>query len=392
MKIVIAPDSFKESLSAYEACQAIERGFKSILPNAIYQKFPMADGGEGTVESLVSATGGVIIETYVTGPLGEKVLAFYGMLGDGKTAVIEMAASSGLHLVPVDKRNPMCTTTRGLGELMMAALDQGATRIIIGLGGSSTNDGGAGMIQALGGRLLSKEGNDISPGGGGLSELVSFDLSTLEPRLKDVKIEVACDVDNPLTGQNGASAVYGPQKGATSEMVVELDENLTYFANVYETYLNKTFRNVPGAGAAGGLGAGLMAFLSAELKSGVEIVLETLRFDDHLKDADLVITGEGRIDAQTINGKTPIGVAKAAKKYGIPVIALCGGYTEDSKVVHGHGIDGLFTIVPGVVTLQKAMTNTAFYMEQTARNIATIIQLGAQVRNAETTRDLMIEW
>ncbi|MGM0903496.1 MAG: glycerate kinase [Bacillota bacterium] len=375
MKIVIAPDSFKESLSASEACQAIESGFREVLPNAVYQKLPMADGGEGTVQSLVSATGGTTVETYVTGPLGEKVLAFYGMLGNGQTAVIEMAASSGLHLVPAEERNPLLTTTRGLGELIKSALDQGTTHLIIGLGGSSTNDGGAGMIQALGGRLLDESGEEITPGGGGLSKLTSIDLSNVDPRLKSVKIEVACDVDNPLIGPNGASAVYGPQKGATPEMIQELDENLTHFANVYEALLKKSYRNHPGAGAAGGLGAGLMAFLAAELKSGVEIILEAVHFEDHIKDTDLVITGEGRIDAQTIYGKTPIGVAKAAKKYDIPVIALCGSYTEDSKIVHNHGIDALFTIVPGVVTLPEAMNHAALYMQQTARNIAAMIKM-----------------
>ncbi|MBY0098385.1 glycerate kinase [Mesobacillus maritimus] len=375
MKIVIAPDSFKESLSAYEACQAIERGFREIIPNAVYEKIPMADGGEGTVQSLVNATGGTILETYVTGPLGEQVLAFYGLLGDGKTAVIEMAASSGLHLVPMDQRNPLLTTTRGLGELISAALDQGATSLIIGLGGSATNDGGAGMIQALGARLLDMEGKEIPPGGGGLSHLVTIDLSTFDPRVRDVVIQVACDVDNPLTGPTGASAIYGPQKGATPELVEQLDKNLNHFANVYEKQLKKYVRNYPGAGAAGGLGAGLMAFLSAELKSGVEIVLETLRFEDQMKDADLVITGEGKIDSQTIFGKTPIGVAKTAKKFGIPVIALCGSYTEDSKIVHNHGIDALFTIVPGTVTLTDAIKNAAQYMEQTARNIAAAIPI-----------------
>ncbi|WP_404331830.1 glycerate kinase [Mesobacillus maritimus] len=375
MKIVIAPDSFKESLSASEACQAIESGFREVLPDAVYQKLPMADGGEGTVQSLVSATGGTTVETYVTGPLGEKVLAFYGMLGNGQTAVIEMAASSGLHLVPAEERNPLLTTTRGLGELIKSALDQGTTHLIIGLGGSSTNDGGAGMIQALGGRLLDESGEEIAPGGGGLSKLTSIDLSNVDPRLKSVKIEVACDVDNPLIGPNGASAVYGPQKGATPEMIQELDENLTHFANVYEALLKKSYRNHLGAGAAGGLGAGLMAFLAAELKSGVEIILEAVHFEDHIKDTDLVITGEGRIDAQTIYGKTPIGVAKAAKKYDIPVIALCGSYTEDSKIVHNHGIDALFTIVPGVVTLPEAMNHAALYMKQTARNIAAMIKM-----------------
>lgn len=374
MKIVIAPDSFKESLSALEACHAIERGFQEVFPDAIYKKLPMADGGEGTVQSLVDATGGRIVETIVTGPLGEPVQAFFGILGDGKTAVIEMAASSGLHLVAAEKRNPLITTTRGTGELILAALNLGITHLIIGIGGSATNDGGAGMIQALGGRLLDEHGTDIGPGGGALSSLTSVDLSTIDLRLENIKVEVACDVENPLTGPTGASVVYGPQKGATPEMVIKLDKNLTHFANIYEKHLNRSVRNIPGAGAAGGLGAALMAFLSADLKSGVDIILETIGFDDHVKDADLVITGEGSIDSQTIYGKTPIGVAKAAKKYNIPVITLAGTISRDSDIVYKHGIDALFSIVPGVVTLEDAFENAALFMQLTARNIAAVLQ------------------
>jgi len=324
MKIVIAPDSFKESLSAFQAARAIEKGFRDVFPEAEYVLIPMADGGEGTVQSLVDATGGTVIEKRVTGPLGEPVDAFFGLLGDGKTAVIEMAAASGLHLVPNEKRNPLLTTTRGTGELIRAALDKGVEHLIIGVGGSATNDGGAGMIQALGGRLLDQKRQEIAPGGGHLSELAEIDLSSLDSRLKKVKIDVACDVDNPLTGPNGASAVFGPQKGATPEMVRQLDENLSRFADVVEQTLEKPIRHVPGAGAAGGLGAGLLAFLDAELKRGVEIVLEAVQFQERVKDASLVITGEGRIDGQTISGKTPIGVAKAAKQYGIPVIGIAG--------------------------------------------------------------------
>lgn len=380
MKIVIAPDSFKESITAFEAAAAIEHGFKEIFPKADYIKLPMADGGEGTVQSLVDATGGTVVETWVTGPLGEPVSAFFGMLGDGETAVIEMAAASGLHLVPPDKRNPLKTTTRGTGELILASLDRGASHIIIGIGGSATNDGGAGMIQALGGRLLDKFGNDIGPGGGTLSQLAAIDLSSLDARLKDVEIEVACDVDNPLTGVTGASAVYGPQKGANAEMIIDLDANLSHWADAIELYFNQSFRNIPGAGAAGGLGFGLLAFLSAELKRGIEIVLQTVNFDKHVKDADIVITGEGRIDSQTIFGKTPIGVAKAAKKYDIPVIAIAGGRARDSDVVHEHGIDALFSIVPGIVTLQDAMDHASGYLQQTSRNIAAVFHAGLMKR------------
>jgi glycerate kinase len=370
MKIVIAPDSFKESLSALEVANAVEKGFREVFPEAEYVKVPMADGGEGTVQSLVDATGGRIVETEVTGPLGERVSAFFGMLGDGKTAVIEMAAASGLHLVPREKRNPLVTTTRGTGELILAALDEGAEHIIIGIGGSATNDGGAGMIQALGGRLLDQYGKEIGPGGGSLSELADIDLSGLDVRLKHVKIEVACDVDNPLTGPKGASAIFGPQKGATPEMVATLDKNLQHYADVIERVLGKQVKDIPGAGAAGGLGAGLLAFLQAELKRGVEIVLETVKFHERIQDASLVITGEGRIDGQTIFGKTPIGVAKAAKRYNIPVIAIAGSLSDDSDVVLSHGIDAVYSIVPGIIPLEKALANAEYYIMKTARNIA----------------------
>jgi glycerate 2-kinase len=370
MKIVIAPDSYKESLSALEAANAIERGFKMIFPDAVYNKMPMADGGEGTVQSLVDATNGKIEERTVTGPLGKPVKAFFGLMGDGETAVIEMAAASGLHLVPTEDRNPLTTSTKGTGELISAALDLGVQHIIIGLGGSATNDGGAGMIQALGGRLLDEAGKDIGDGGGALAQLAVIDLAGLDNRLKDVRVEVACDVDNPLTGPRGASAIFGPQKGATPDMVELLDKNLSHFADIAEKALGKSFRDIEGVGAAGGLGASLLAFLNADLKRGIDIVLHAVDFEEAVKDADLVITGEGRIDSQTIYGKTPIGVAKAAKKYGVPVIGLAGSLSKDSDVVYEHGIDVLFSIVPGVVTLPEAFEHAAEYMEKTARNIA----------------------
>ncbi|URM31127.1 glycerate kinase [Cytobacillus firmus] len=375
MKIVIAPDSFKESLSALEAANAIERGFKSIFPNAQYKKMPMADGGEGTVQSLVDATNGRIIECIVTGPLGEPVQAFFGLMGNGKTAVIEMASASGLHLVSPEKRNPLLTSTRGTGELIAAAMDTGVQHIIIGIGGSATNDAGAGMIQALGGKLLDKTGSEIGQGGGALAQLAAIDISELDSRLRNVHIEVACDVDNPLTGPRGASAVFGPQKGATPEMVQVLDRNLGHFADVVENALGKSFRDIEGAGAAGGIGGSLLAFLNADLKRGIDIVLDAVNFEEEVKGADLVITGEGRIDSQTIYGKTPIGVAKAAKKHGIPVIGLAGSLSDDSHIIHEHGIDALFSIVPGVITLPDAFEKAALYMERTARNIAAIMKM-----------------
>ncbi|UZW66660.1 glycerate kinase [Priestia flexa] len=370
MKIVIAPDSFKESLSALEVAEAVEKGFKQVLPQANYVKVPMADGGEGTVQSLVDATDGEIISKTVTGPLGEPVEAFFGILGTKRTAVIEMAAASGLHLVPPAKRNPLMTTTKGTGELISAALDYGVNHIIIGIGGSATNDGGAGMTKALGAQLLDAEGNEILDGGGALGNLAFINLSTLDSRLQHVKIEVACDVDNPLTGERGASAIFGPQKGATPEMVALLDRNLRHYAAVLERDLGQKIDDVPGAGAAGGLGAGLLAFLQAELKRGVDIVIEATNLLEAVRDADVVITGEGKIDGQTIYGKTPIGVAKTAKKHGIPVIGIAGNIGADSHVVYEHGIDALFSIVPGVTTLENAFANASDYVEKTAMNVA----------------------
>ncbi|MBY0001392.1 glycerate kinase [Priestia aryabhattai] len=376
MKIVIAPDSFKESLTALRVCEAVEKGIKTHFPNAGISKVPMADGGEGTVQSLVDATGGEIIQTRVTGPLGKEVEAFYGILGDRKTAVIEMAAASGLHHVPVDKRNPLITTTRGTGELILKALDHKVKHIIIGIGGSATNDGGAGMAKALGAKLLDANGAEIKEGGGSLDQLTAIDLTNLDSRLAKVKVEVACDVDNPLTGETGASAVFGPQKGATPDMVRQLDRNLAHYAAVIKKEMDIHIQNVPGAGAAGGLGGGLLAFLSAELKPGVDIVIEATQLESYIKDADLVITGEGRIDGQTIYGKTPIGVAKTAKKHGVPVIAIAGSIGEGSEAVYEHGISALFSVVPGAVTLSEALEKANENIEKTAKNVASVIRLG----------------
>lgn len=375
MKIVIAPDSFKESMSALEAACAIEKGFKKVLPDVGYVKIPMADGGEGTVRSLVDATGGKTRKETVTGPMGTEVEAFFGITGDKQTALIEMAAASGIHLVPREKRNPLLTTTKGTGELIRAALDRGVKQIVIGIGGSATNDGGAGMAQALGAKLLDKDGNPVGFGGGELNKLHSIDLTQLDPRLKDVHIEVACDVDNPLTGERGASAVFGPQKGATPEMVSILDANLAHYAQVVKDALGIDVDQIPGAGAAGGLGAGLITFLGASLKRGVDVVAETVQLEKHIDQASLVITGEGKIDGQTIYGKTPVGVAKRAKKYGIPVIGIAGILGEGCDAVYRHGIDALFSIVPGTVSLETALANGEKYTEQLAENLARMISM-----------------
>jgi len=353
MKIVVAPDSFKGSLTAIEVAGGIERGIREIFPEAEIIKIPMADGGDGTVQCLVNATGGKILREKVTGPLGEEVLASYGILGDKKTAVIEMAEASGLTLVPVNKRNPLLTTTYGTGQLIRAALDQGCRKMIIGIGGSATNDGGAGMVQALGAKLLDEEGKEIGFGGGELKKISRIDIRHMDKRLSDTKILVASDVTNPLCGPKGASRVYGPQKGATPEMAEELDKSLAHFAKIIKRDLHKDVKDMPGAGAAGGLGASLMAFLNAELRPGIDIVIEVVKLEEAIKGADLVITGEGKIDSQTIYGKAPIGVAKIAKKYNIPVIAIAALIGDDADIVHQYGIDNLIKVSEPPVSLTE---------------------------------------
>lgn len=372
MKILIAPDSFKESLSAEQVVEAIEGGFKEVFPDVEVVRLPIADGGEGTTKSLVTATKGRLHQAEVTGPLGGAVNAHWGMLGNNLTAVIETAAASGLDLVPRDDRNPMVSTSRGTGELILAALDSGVQHIIVGLGGSATNDGGAGMLQALGVQLLDSEGNQLPGGGGGLGQLHSIDTSLLDPRLSEVHFDVACDVDNPLIGPQGASAVFGPQKGATQDVILLLDNNLKHFAEVVKIKTGLDVSQVPGAGAAGGLGAALLAFLNAELKSGIDIVLDAVDIDAQLIDSNLVITGEGRIDSQSARGKTIVGVARRAKLHQCPVVALAGSLSSDSSLLHEYGIDALFSIMPGVISLDDALENAAKNLCRTARNVAMV--------------------
>jgi len=375
MKIVIAPDSFKESLSALQVAKALEGGFREIYPDADYVTLPMADGGEGTVEALVAATGGQIHKVKVRGPLGPNVDAFYGMSGDGRTAVIEMAAAAGLALIAPSERDPMRTTTYGVGELICAALDRGARHLIVGLGGSATNDGGAGLIQALGVRLLDENGKDLSFGGGALAELARIDVTALDSRLASCRIEVACDVDNPLIGPRGASAIFGPQKGATPDLVKNLDANLSHYARCIKRDLGVAIADIPGAGAAGGLGAAFIAFLGAELRPGIDIIMKAVGFETIVADADLVITGEGRIDSQTIHGKTPIGIARVAKRYGKPVIAIAGSLGADVDIVHGYGIDAVFSILYRICSLEEALAETATSLRRAARNIASATAL-----------------
>jgi glycerate kinase len=377
MKVIFAPDSFKESLSAPAVAAALARGFQRVIPQLEAVLLPVADGGEGTTEALVSATGGQLFEQVVTDPLGRPITAQWGLLG-GQTepmAVIETAAASGLHLLTLDERNPCLTSTFGTGELVRAALDAGVRRFIIGLGGSATNDAGAGFLQALGAQLLDQAGQALRPGGLALSGLQQIDLSQLDPRLASCRFEVACDVNNPLTGIKGASAVFGPQKGADAQMVAALDAALSHFAKLAEPVTGRDFSLLPGAGAAGGLGAALTGFLNAELRSGIDIVLDALDFDSYLNGAQLVITGEGRIDSQTIHGKTPIGVARRAKQQGLPVVAVAGSVSADAAVVYQHGIDTVFSIMQGVATLPQALQEASSNLERTAESIARLWQI-----------------
>lgn len=374
MKVLIAPDKFKGSLTAIEAAEAMARGVRCAFPGASLDLVPMADGGEGTVEALVAATSGTFLKATVTGPLGEPVEARFGMLGDGHTAVLEMAAASGLVLVPPAGRDPTRTTTRGTGELLGHALDAGARAVVLGIGGSATNDGGAGLAQALGYRLLDSEGCELPPGGGALDRLARIDASCRDPRLADLTLAIACDVDNPLCGPRGASAVYGPQKGATPAMVEQLDRNLAHFAAVIERDLGLDIRELPGAGAAGGLGAGLVAFAGGSLRRGVELIISAVGLDRRLRDADLVLTGEGALDASSAFGKTAVGVARLARSRNVPTLALAGTLGRGAHDSLQEGVTACFSICPGPVTLEDAIVHAANYLEHaTAQAVAAFL-------------------
>jgi len=379
VRIVVAPDSFKGSLSALAAAGAMARGVRAAFPGAEIVTFPIADGGEGTVEALVAATGGRTEVRRVTGPLGEPVDAAWGVLGDGRTAVVEMAAASGLPLVPRDRRDPRVTTTRGTGELLRAALDAGLRRLVVGLGGSATNDGGAGMARALGVRLLDDAARDLPDGGAALARLARVDPSGLDPRLATAEVVVACDVDSPLTGPRGASAVYGPQKGATPAVVAELDAALERWARLAGEATGRDVAGVPGAGAAGGLGAGLLLFTPARLRPGVEIVLEASGFDAAVARADLVITGEGRTDFQTAMGKAPVGVAAAARRHGVPVVCLSGGLGPGADEVLSRGIDAVAAAVPGPMALDEAVARASEIVEAAAARACRLVAVGMRI-------------
>lgn len=369
MKFVLATDSFKESMTSIEACNVMEKAIKKIKSDAEVIKVPMADGGEGTVEALVNSTSGTFVETEVLNPLGQKIKASYGILGDKKTAVIEMAKASGIELIKREDRNPMITTTYGTGQLIKHAIENGIKHLVIGIGGSATNDGGCGMLQALGVKLLDKDNNEIPFGGGSLNKIENIDVSNMHEGIKDATFEVACDVTNPFVGPAGASYIFGPQKGADIEMVELLDNNLKHFAAKIKEILKKDIAEAPGAGAAGGLGGALLAFLNAELKSGIELVIKYTDLESKVQGADYVFTGEGAIDGQTIFGKTPVGVSKIAKKYNIPTIAFGGKVSDDADNLFDEGIIALFSIMRGVESLDDALRNGAHNLEKTVENV-----------------------
>lgn len=378
MKIIIAPDSFKDSLSAQGVADAIAQGLAEVWPDAQLIKCPMADGGEGTVESVLAACNGQWRCTRVRGPLGAPVEARWGWLADSRTAIIEMAEASGLQLVPPRQRDACSSSTYGTGELIRAALNEGAGRVILAIGGSATNDGGAGAMQALGVALLDEHGQPLGPGGLALANLSRIDLGSLDPRLAQVSFEIAADVDNPLCGPHGASAVFGPQKGARAEQVQELDRALGHFADRCAQVLGRDVRDEPGSGAAGGLGFAAKAFLGAQFRTGVEVVAQLTGLADAISGADLVITGEGRFDAQTLRGKTPFGVARIARQQGVPVLVIAGTLGEGYQALYDHGIDAAFALANGPMTLQQACIDAPRLLSERARDIARLWRVAAR--------------
>ncbi|AZE55424.1 Glycerate kinase [Pseudomonas synxantha] len=377
MKIIIAPDSFKDSLSAAGVAQAIAEGLAQVLPDAQLVECPMADGGEGTVEAVLAACNGELRRQRVQGPLGGSVEAHWGWLADSRTAMIEMAEASGLQLVAPGQRDACSSTTYGTGELIRAALDAGAQRIILAIGGSATNDGGAGAMQALGVQLLDAASQPLPPGGLALARLSGISLDTFDPRLAQVRFEIAADVNNPLCGPHGASAIFGPQKGASPEQVVQLDGALGHFADHCAQVLSNDVRDQPGSGAAGGLGFAAKAFLGAQFRPGVEVVAELVGLDDAVRGADLVITGEGRFDAQTLRGKTPFGVARIAQQHGVPVIVIAGTLGEGYEQMYAHGVDAAFALPSGPMSLEQACSEAPRLLRERAADIARVWRLAS---------------
>jgi glycerate kinase len=379
MNIIVAPDSFKGSLTAMEAADAIIQGIREALPEAEIVAFPLADGGEGTAEALVLATSGRFVKKRVTGPMGAPVEAMLGVLGDDVTGVVEMAQAAGLTLVPPAERNPLLATTYGVGELILAALDQGCTRLIVGLGGSATNDGGAGMAQALGARLLRADGSEIGRGGAALMSLDRIDVSGVDPRIARSTIWAASDVTNPLCGPEGASAIYGPQKGVSPQMVAMLDKALAHYAEIVERDLQVEVGEVAGAGAAGGLGAGVIAFCNAQIRSGASLVLQVMGFESYLEAADIIFTGEGKIDRQIEFGKAISGVALLAEKHGVPVVAFTGSLEEEPAKLAKRGIHAVMPIAPGPIDEQQAMSRASELLQAAAERATRLLILGGSV-------------
>ncbi|HBO24453.1 MAG TPA: glycerate kinase [Providencia sp.] len=379
MKIIIAPDSFKESMCAEVAAKAVMKGFKMVFPDAQYVCLPIADGGEGTVDAFIAAVGGERVTIKVKGPLGEPTMAYYGLLAARKTAVIEMAQASGLMLVVPEQRNPMLTSSYGTGQLIQDALDKGVSQIILGIGGSATVDGGVGMLQALGAVFYDDKQNVLGTGGKVLNQIAKIDISGLDSRLLDCSMSVACDVDNPLVGTRGAAAVFGPQKGATPEMVIELEKGLNRLADVIEQVKGQNYRHLAGGGAAGGISVAAAAFMNAQLKPGIDIVIEAVKLEQEIVDTSLVIVGEGSMDGQTAGGKAPIGIAKVAAKHHVPVIALSGVLGDGVEGLHQEGIDAFFSILPRLSKLDEALTQGEINLQQTAYNVATVLKIGQQL-------------
>jgi len=375
MKILICPDSFKESLSAIEVCDCVERGLKKADSRFKVERMPLADGGEGTVKALVLATHGRSLKCRVSDPLGRKIWARYGILGDGKTAIIEMAAASGLALVSVKKRNPLVTTTYGTGEMIANALGRGCRKIIVGIGGSATVDGGAGMAQALGAKLLDGKGKEIGFGGGEIEKVKKIDLKSMDKRIARTEFVIASDVRNPLLGPRGAARVYGPQKGATPKMVERLERGLSNLARVIRKEFSISVENLPGSGAAGGLGAGLYAFLGAKMESGVELVMRIAGLEDRIKRADLVVTGEGKLDRQTLYGKAVMGVIKTARKYKVPIVCIAGSIMPEAKDLYRLGVKGLLSIIKMPMSLQQALGESRSLLVDASENLGHLLNL-----------------
>ena len=378
LRIVISPQAFKHSIGAREAALAIQRGVLMAAPDTETILIPVADGGDGTLAALIDTTGGTYREAVVTGPLGDPTPARWGVMGDGETAVIEMALASGLALIPDDRRDPRRATTYGTGELMRDALDAGYRRIIVGLGGSATNDGGTGMASALGARFLDSAGNPLAPGGAALASLSRVDTGALHPSLAQATIIGATDVTNPLCGDTGASAIFGPQKGATPEMVAELDACLSNLASVIRSDVGSDVLHTPGSGAAGGLGAGLIAFAGAELRSGIDMVCDVLDFDSHAPGADLVITGEGRADRSTAFDKAPMGIARRAGQFGVPTILIAGSLGPGYETLYEHGIDAILPIAEEPSDLESSLQRGSELLERAAERAIRLYALGSR--------------